>query len=394
MKITEVRLHSVIVPMRPATVHSEGVRDKLCAPDPVSGRSLNFWEFPKWIVELVTDTGAVGLGEPRRGDLGDALRIAGESLVGLAVDDLPGKDFPVLHGDAYESYFIYEAFEMAWLDLLGKARGQPVWQLLGGRGATPVPIDFWMGRCTPDETERRAVAAAQAGFHGVKMKCAVGDPIAERVRAVKRASPGMTVVLDPNERFDTVEGAVAVSRSLEGIEGVTFESPVPQKRLDWYVKLRRRVPQKIALHLTSRADLEAALRAQAADLYNLLGPLVEFVAWARLAQDAGYPVWRGTGMDLGIRDMSSVHAAAAAGCRAPSDIIGHFLREDDLIAEGIMQRAGTLVPPNLPGLGVSLDAASLRRYAACESAPPLPEHTQPGWVESNKSDVPRTQQLS
>lgn len=40
-------------------------------------------------------------------------------------------------------------------------------------------------------------------------------------------------------------------------------------------------------------------------------------------------------MDLGIRDLSSVHAAAAAGCRLPSDIIGHLLREDDLILEPI-----------------------------------------------------------
>ena len=55
--------------MKPDSVHSPGVQDKLCAPDPISGRSLNFWEFPKWIIELVADNGLIGLGEPRRGDL-------------------------------------------------------------------------------------------------------------------------------------------------------------------------------------------------------------------------------------------------------------------------------------------------------------------------------------
>ena len=50
MRIVDVRIHKLIVPMKPDTVHSEGVDDKLCAPDPLSGRSANFWEFPKWIV--------------------------------------------------------------------------------------------------------------------------------------------------------------------------------------------------------------------------------------------------------------------------------------------------------------------------------------------------------
>ena len=61
--------YELIVPMKPDSVHSPGVQDKLCAPDPISGRSLNFWEFPKWIIELVADNGLIGLGEPRRGDL-------------------------------------------------------------------------------------------------------------------------------------------------------------------------------------------------------------------------------------------------------------------------------------------------------------------------------------
>ena len=74
MKIAEVKIHKVIVPMRPSTVHSPGVDDKLCAPDPFTGRSLNFDEFPKWIIELVADNGLIGLGEPRRGDLYQPLK--------------------------------------------------------------------------------------------------------------------------------------------------------------------------------------------------------------------------------------------------------------------------------------------------------------------------------
>ena len=362
IRIADVRIHKLVVPMRPDTVHSTGVQDRLCAPDPVTGRELDFWEFPKWIIELVSADGLVGLGEPRRGDLGAMLHEQAQNLVGKTFDADPAGGLPLPHGDDYASSIIYEAFEMAWLDLLGKHLGQPVHALLGGKRIDRVPIDYWMGRATLEETAERARHAARLGFHGVKMKCALGDPIAQRVRAVYDADPRFSIVLDPNERFNDPHGAHEVSRSLGDFEAVIFESPVPQHRLDWYLQLRGLVPQRIALHLTSIRDLEAALNAGAADFYNLLGPLREFTRWARLAQARGCPTWRGTGMDLGVRDSSSIHAAAAAGCSLPSDIIGHLLREDDLIDEPIPFVDGSLVVQDAPGLGVELDRNALERY--------------------------------
>jgi muconate cycloisomerase len=362
MKIVDVQVHQVIVPMRPDTVHSAGVQDKLCAPDPISGRSLNFYEFPKWIIELVADNGLVGLGEPRRGDLGAALREYGEMIRGKSLLELPPGNLPLPHDDDYESYIIYEAYEMAWLDLLGKHLGVPVWHLLGGKRTDRVAIDAWMGRCSPEESARRAGQAAAMGFHGVKMKCALGDPIVERVAAVHEAAPEFSVVLDANERFDTPQATRQIAQSLERYPRVMLESPMPQKRLDWYAALRGHIPQKLALHLSTFGEVLAALRAEAADCYNLLGPLCPFVQWATFTRLAGCPTWRATGVDLGIRDMSSVHAAAAAGCELPSDIIGHFLREDDLIVEPIELCDGCLVVPDRPGLGVELDRQALEKY--------------------------------
>ena len=37
-----------------------------------------------------------------------------------------------------------------------------------------------------------------------------------------------------------------------------------------------------------------ALRLDAANYYSLLGPLEEFTEWAKMAQTAGCPPWRGT----------------------------------------------------------------------------------------------------
>ncbi|MFM1550374.1 MAG: hypothetical protein ACKJSG_13310 [Lentisphaeria bacterium] len=95
MKIVDVRIHKIIVPMKPDTVHSTGVDDKLCAPDPETGRSLSFWEFPKWIIELVADNGLIGLGEPRRGDLLEPLQTYADLIVGKTLPELPVGSRPV-----------------------------------------------------------------------------------------------------------------------------------------------------------------------------------------------------------------------------------------------------------------------------------------------------------
>jgi muconate cycloisomerase len=362
MRIVDVHIHKLIVPMKPDTVHSPGVEDKLCAPDPVSGRSLNFWEFPKWIIELVADNGLIGLGEPRRGDLYEPLREYADLMIGKTLPELPVGNLPLPHGSEYESYIIYEAYEMAWLDLLGKHLGVPVHHLLGGKAIDRVPVDYWMGRADPEETARRTQLAVDQGFQGVKMKCKYGDRIAERVRAVRDVAPHFSIVSDPNERFETVEKTIAVSRSLEGFDDIVFESPIDQARLHDYVELRKSIPQEIALHLTSITELIPALQASAADYYNLLGPLVEFSEWARLTKAAGCPTWRGTGMDLGVRDMSSVHCAAAAGCQLPCDIVGVLFREDDLIVKPIEFVDGAALVPDTPGLGVELDREALEKY--------------------------------
>lgn len=357
MKIERIEFLQVIVPMRPDTVHSEGIDDPLCAPDPVTGRIANFWEFPKWIILLHADNGLTGLGEPRRGDLKPLLDAAATRLTGFRIEDEHPVDLPLPRD------LVYDGFEMAIYDLIGKRRGLPVWRLLGGQEPRPVPVDYWMGRCTPDDAARRTERAAELGFQGIKMKCVFGDPIAERVRAVREVAPDFSIVIDANERLRDVERTRSVARQLESFDQVILESPIPQNRLDRYAELRGTIGAKLALHLLNLAELNMALELEAADCYNLLGSLQEFVEWATIAHRSGFPTWRGTGMDLGIRDVSSVHAAAAAGCALPCDVIGNLLREDDLIVEPIRIENGFAFAPDAPGLGVELDRCAAEHYA-------------------------------
>ena len=94
------------------------------------------------------------------------------------------------------------------------------------------------------------------------------------------------------------------------------------------------------------------------------GGLFSFVRTASIAEAAGIPCWHGGGLELGIAGMSHVHACTAArGCILPSDLVGSFSREDDLIVTPVRFEDGCAMVPQEPGLGVEIDMGALAKYS-------------------------------
>src|SRR5207247_11442880 len=97
-------------------------------------------------------------------------------------------------------------------------------------------------------------------------------------------------------------------------------------------------------------------------VFNLGFTMRDFVRVAFLAEAGGIPVWHGSGVELGIRDISFIHAAAATrSCTFPSDTIC-FLRQSDLLAKPFTIVNGFIEVPRGPGLGVELDEDAVRHY--------------------------------
>jgi muconate cycloisomerase len=119
----------------------------------------------------------------------------------------------------------------------------------------------------------------------------------------------------------------------------------------------------LALHLERPDDVLEAIRLGAADIFNLRGTMTTVNQLGYMAEIAGMAIWRGSGLDLGILDASYAHVCAATpSCTLGSDIIGQFMREDDLITEPLVYEAGHVLVPQGPGLGVQLDLDALARY--------------------------------
>ncbi len=349
MRVVQVDVWKVVVPTRPGTVSSA------CYPDAVLD---GFGDVPKHFIRLHTKSGYVGIGETNRGVSRADVDACVAAIRDLDLDRAPLWQLPLPRNGAYD------AFEMAVFDALGRAREVPAHVLLGGRYHDFVPVDYWMGLCTIEDTIEHTRRGLAAGFHGVKFKCKLEQQPGERARAIKEIAPQWTITLDPNERFYRPAGAFEVAQHVAGYSGILFESPVPQRRLDWYQRLRDAVGVPVALHLGNIDSLIPALEMGCADVYNLNGSMTEFVVSTRAAHAAGCPVWHGSGNDLGVRGASFVQACAATPAELwPSDIYGQVLREDDLLEEALPIESGRIAVSERPGLGVELDLAAVERFS-------------------------------
>ena len=385
MKITTIDIWTVVVPTIPGRVHSEvfGAAD---------------WDrVPKHIIRLHTDEGLFGLGETGRGTPIDAVnqgfkRLEGRDPLKLSLQNVfddaaatrshsgiyestvPAEDGThALHGTRdWESLggwggagAGYDAFEMAIFDIVGKVRGVPVHALLGGAYRDRVPADYWIGHQTPDDSAVNAKLGYDRGFHGVKMKCTSDEPMVERIQAILDSTDAsFKCTVDPNQRFYRPAEAIALARQFEEIGNVgVLEDPMAKWNLDWYRQLRDATTIPVALHLANPHDIISAIKAEAVDILNLGGSMWNFVKNAAIADAAGIPIWHGSGNDLGIMETSYLHAASVPrNCVMPSDFVGSWTRENDLLAQGIQFDGGNAVVPMAPGLGCELDEAAVEKY--------------------------------
>jgi muconate cycloisomerase len=349
LKIERIEAIKVVVPMRPGVVLSENYPN-------FDVRLRDFDKYPKFILKVYAGNGLLGLGETAREVPESGVKANSAYLTGKSLGDLnlasPALGLP----DARTA----DGFEIAIYDLMGQALGMPVHALLGGAAQERVAVSYWTGQRTVEDLVRVGQRAVELGFRNLKFKARFGDPIHKQLDAVAKANPDLNFIVDFNSSYPDPAAFLPVAQHLQGYN-LIIEDPVP-KRMDWFRQLRQRLTIPFALTPAGDAQIFEAIRAEACDVFNLGGNMRSFVRSAHLAQLAGIPAWHGSGVELGIRDMSFVHAAAATrSCTIPSDTLC-YLRQSDLLATPFRAEKGYIAVPKAPGLGVSLDDAAMKRY--------------------------------
>lgn len=347
---------------------------------PAFGESI-FDKASKWLLEVSTSDGLVGLGESARGvseaDVEHSARsVLGKSLASFpwrfqlppnfSDDDMFGHETPPVPHRLFEREFVstggWQAVRVALDDLIAKRQGVPLHDLFGGACRRAVPTSWWMGRTDASHATRQMQIGLELGFTGVKFKAAAEDDIVGSVKAIKEvAGDKATIGIDPNLRFYRLAEAVRIARELEGFDNVLLEDPFPFDVEEWQL-FRQKTSVPLALH--SSGPLHPALANHCCDFANLWGGAWAFMADAHMASRFHVPCWHASGLELGVLDAYRLHLACATPtCVLPGDSVGHVIRGDDLIEEPLVVRDGAIQVPSGPGIGVALDREAVEKHA-------------------------------
>jgi glucarate dehydratase len=388
VKITEIVLTPVAF-RDPPLLNSAGVHEP--------------WAL-RTIVEIHTDEGISGLGETY-GDIGhlERLRTVVPSLVGLdvyalgvmhsrvaeALGGTTGMDKHGLTGQISAPGTVdrvFSPFEVACLDIQGRAIGRPVVDLLGGavRGSVPYSAYLfykWAGHpgAEPDqwgEALDPAGVVAQArqlidqyGFGSIKLKGGVFPPEQEieAIRALREAFPDTPLRLDPNAAWSP-ETSLMVASELDGVLEY-LEDPAPE--IAGMAEVAAKAPMPLATNMcvVSFEHIAPSVAVNAVQVilsdHHYWGGLKRSANLAAICQTFGIGLSMHSNSHLGISLAAMTHLAAATpNLNYACDTHYPWNAADDVVVPGILSFVdGSLSVPAGPGLGIELDRDVLARLA-------------------------------
>jgi muconate cycloisomerase len=368
MKITRVEAIPVRVPLK------KGMTTKTAHGEQV--------ESPYVVVRVHTDEGLVGLGEATVAPLWD-----GETSPGCVavIHDILG---PALAGEDPRGItalrqkmdrclklnpFAKAAVEMALWDLLGKAAGLPVYQLLGGKVRDAVPIKMVIGAFEVREAVRLAEQFLGWGVKCLKVKTGL-DPAGDvaRVKAVREAAgPQVPIGIDSNCGWD-VATARRVLHELRPYGILFAEQPVPPDDPEALAEVRRAtdIPVMADESVFTLGDAWRVARHRAADVLSVYpgkhGGIAATLEVTHLARAAGLACAIGSNLELGIGTAAMLHVAVADptidSVKYPADLIGPLYHDADLLTQRLTLGPAAARVPEGPGLGVELSEEDLALY--------------------------------
>jgi D-galactarolactone cycloisomerase len=277
------------------------------------------------------------------------------------------------------------AVEIAVWDLVGKALGAPLWQLLGGRSESLIAYASSGELLSAAERAERCVALAERGVQAVKLRfhhrdwrddlavvAAVRDAVGDRLQIMVDANQGWRMSGDREPRWD-VATAAQCGRALEELGVWWLEEPLRTDDAEGYASLRTRTSVRIAAGEMVRSPAEAR-ELVVHGLVDVLQCDVLFVGGiggcrrlAALAELHGR-AWSPHTWSNGLGLVANLHAAIAFSAvpyvEVPYDPPAWAPeRRDWLLRQPTEIGAdGRIVPPDGPGLGVELDLEALERW--------------------------------
>lgn len=320
------------------------------------------------IVRVETNDGLVGWGEFDLNFLPNPAERKDQQLAQWMVGRDP-LNLAAFHRDCTLDLKLKSGVEMALWDILGKARGASVAELLGGVLRPRVELAACMGIQSYEKSKEFAHWYVELGFTTLKTKAGSdADEDVEMVRGIRDAvGDKLKLRVDPNTGYSLAE-AKELAQRLEEYDLEYWEQPIPAEPLSEAAELRRSTKIPIALNesVIDAASVHEILQADAAAFIlpdtHTAGGIWPCVQIGILGEAAGIPVIMHCSHDLGPKTAAMLHVAAACPAYSLANDSTYYGLEDDITTEPFRIERGGIAVPTTPGLGIEIDPAKLERY--------------------------------
>jgi len=279
---------------------------------------------------------------------------------------------------------VLSALEMACWDIIGKAAGQPVYQLLGGRVHEKIRTYTYIYPTASENdsiyhnaerSAERAVEYLQQGFTAIKFDPAGPytafdgrqlslhelDRSERFVRLIREAVGSKMDLLFGTHGQMTAAGAIRLAKRLECADPLWFEEPVPPDSPEEMAVVARATSIPIAAgeRLTTKYDFARVLRAGAAAILQMnlgrVGGLLEAKKIAGMAEAQHVQI----APHLYCGPIVGATNIQLATC-SPNFLILEGIERwqgfhADILRKPITWQDGYVIPSREPGLGVELN---------------------------------------
>jgi galactonate dehydratase len=341
-------------------------------------------------IRLRTDTGLVGVGEASLEWQERTVRtLAHEWVEGRVVGRDPFDIEAIVGGMVRDQYqggstvmTAISGVEIALWDIVGKACGQPVYRLLGGRchGRLPAYANGWYGGATsPSDYAERARDVVARGYRAMKfdpfgtawktLSAEQADAAVAIVAAVREAvGPRVGLMIEFHGRLAAGD-AIRMIRRLEPFQPTWCEEPVVPESLELLSEVKRAVAAPISAgeRLYTLSDFYRLTARRAADVVQPdLAHCGGILAGKKIAAMAA-------AQDLTVAPHCSIGPVALAAAlhfdvSTPNFLIQEAFGEFDVPWRNALVRGwnplrdGEFVLGDAPGLGLELDEDAIRDH--------------------------------
>lgn len=335
------------------------------------------------VIEVHTDRGIDGLGEalvvlgPTPSIVVEIVRRMEELVVGEAPNRVEYLTARILGEGAWHAFretafTCWAGIEMACWDIIGKAAGMSVCELLGGPLRRDLPAMFYVYG-SPDIRDMVAYAreGVGRGFGTVYVKVGIDEErdveLVARLR--EGIGPGPKIRVDANEAWSPGT-AVRILGRMRSYVIEYAEQPTLMYDLAGLAHVRRSSGVPVAANQSSWGEfrLIELIRRDACDVVmtdpHQEGGILAFKKAAAIAHAAGLPVVNHAFSPTTI----TMHAQLSVMGSSPGFILANQGHQDllagDVVTTPLSYAGGRMTVPSGPGLGLELDRARLAEYHA------------------------------